>query len=73
MSVIQQLCILLENSCRNQGEWPGGTKDYRNGGPFSPVLSNIYFDKFDKELEERKLNFGDMWMTSNRVMKSVTL
>ena len=27
------------------------------GGPLSPVLSNIYLDKFDKELESRGLNF----------------
>ena len=27
------------------------------GGPLSPVLSNIYLDKLDKELEERGLRF----------------
>lgn len=27
------------------------------GGPLSPILSNIYLDKFDKELEERGLRF----------------
>lgn len=27
------------------------------GGPLSPVLSNIYLDKFDKELESRGLRF----------------
>ena len=27
------------------------------GGPLSPILSNIYLDKFDKELEERGLHF----------------
>ena len=27
------------------------------GGPLSPILSNIYLDKFDKELEYRGLNF----------------
>ena len=27
------------------------------GGPLSPILSNIYLDKFDKELEQRGLNF----------------
>ena len=52
------------------------------GGPLSPILSNIYLDKFDKELEERGLRFAryaddcDIFvkseMAANRVMKSVT-
>lgn len=52
------------------------------GGPLSPVLSNIYLDKFDKELEDRGLRFvryaDDVnifvksEMSANRVMKSVT-
>lgn len=52
------------------------------GGPLSPVLSNIYLDKFDKELESRGLHFAryaddcDIFvrseMAADRVMKSVT-
>ena len=52
------------------------------GGPLSPILSNVYLDKFDKELEERGLRFVryaddcDIFvkseMSANRVMKSVT-
>ena len=52
------------------------------GGPLSPILSNIYLDKFDKELEQRGLNFvryaddSNIFvkseMEANRVMKSVT-
>lgn len=52
------------------------------GGPLSPILSNIYLDKFDKELETRGLHFvryaddSDVFvkseMAANRVMKSVT-
>ena len=52
------------------------------GGPLSPILSNIYLNKFDKELEERGLRFVryaddcDIFvkseMSANRVMKSVT-
>lgn len=52
------------------------------GGPLSPILSNIYLDKFDKELEERGLRFvryaddSNIFvkseMSANRVMKSVT-
>ena len=51
------------------------------GGPLSPILSNVYLDKFDKELEERGLRFVryaddcDIFvkseMSANRVMKSV--
>lgn len=52
------------------------------GGPLSPILSNIYLDKFDKELEARGLNFVryaddcNIFVRSekaaDRVMKSVT-
>ena len=52
------------------------------GNPASPVLANIYLDKFDKELESRGLHFVryaddcDIFvkseMAANRVMKSVT-
>lgn len=52
------------------------------GGPLSPILSNIYLDKFDKELEQRGLNFVRYAddcnifvrseMAAERVMKSVT-
>jgi retron-type reverse transcriptase len=27
------------------------------GGPLSPILSNVYLDKLDKELEKRGLHF----------------
>ncbi len=52
------------------------------GGPLSPILSNIYLDKFDKELETRGLHFVryaddcNIFVRSDvaaeRVMKSVT-
>ena len=52
------------------------------GGPLSPILSNIYLNKFDKELESRGLNFVryaddanilvKSELSANRVMKSVT-
>ena len=51
------------------------------GGPLSVILSNIYLDKLDKELEERGLRFtryaDDVLiftkseMAANRVMKSI--
>jgi len=52
------------------------------GGPLSPVLSNVYLDKFDKELESRGLRFVryaddcnifvKSKMAEDRVMKLVT-
>lgn len=52
------------------------------GGPLSSILSNIYLDKFDKELEERGLHFVryaddcnifvKSKMSADRVMKSAT-
>lgn len=52
------------------------------GGPLSPVLSNVYLDKLDKELEYRELAFvryADDFViftrsrkSAERVMKSVT-
>lgn len=52
------------------------------GGPLSPILSNIYLDKLDKELESRGLHFVryaddfDVFvkseMAADRVMASVT-
>ena len=52
------------------------------GGPLSPILANIYLDKFDKELESRGLHFiryaDDVIilvkseLSANRVMKSVS-
>lgn len=52
------------------------------GGSISVILSNIYLDKFDKELESRNLRFAryaddciifvKSEMSANRVMKSVT-
>ena len=52
------------------------------GGPLSPILSNVYLDKLDKELENRGLRFVryaddcDIFVRSeeaaNRVMASIT-
>lgn len=52
------------------------------GGPLSPILSNVYLDKLDRELESRGLHFVryaddcnifvKSEMAADRVMKSVT-
>lgn len=59
-----------------------GTEGVPQGGPLSPVLSNVYLDKLDRELESRGLHFVRYAddcnifvrseMAANRVMKSVT-
>ena len=58
------------------------TEGVPQGGPLSPVLSNVYLDKLDKELEARGLHFVryaddcDIFvkseMAADRVMASVT-
>ena len=58
------------------------TEGVPQGGPLSPILSNVYLDKLDKELEARGLHFVryaddcDIFvkteMAADRVMKSVT-
>lgn len=58
------------------------TEGVPQGGPLSPVLSNVYLDKLDKELESRGLCFVRYAddcnifvrseMAANRVMASVT-
>ena len=68
---------VMENGLINPSE--GGLPQ---GGPLSPVLSNVYLDKLDKELESRGLCFVryaddcnifvKSEMAANRVMKSVT-
>ncbi len=57
------------------------TEGVPQGGPLSPILSNIYLDKLDKEIESRGLHFVryaddfDIFvkseMAANRVMKSI--
>lgn len=58
------------------------TSGVPQGGPLSVVLSNVYLDKLDKELEQRGLRFTryaddtmiftKSEMAANRVMKSIT-
>ncbi|WP_141502184.1 group II intron reverse transcriptase/maturase [Paenibacillus luteus] len=58
------------------------TEGAPQGGPLSPLLSNIVLDELDKELEKRNLRFVryaddcniyvKTWKAGHRVMKSVT-
>lgn len=67
---------VMENGLTNLNE-----SGIPQGGPLNPILSSIYLDKFDKELEGRGLRFvryaNDCYifvkseMSEERVMKSV--
>lgn len=72
----------LQAGIMEDGFIKSSTVGMPQGGPLSPILSNIYLDKFDKELEGRGLQFvryaddSNIFvkseMSANRVMKSVT-
>ena len=72
----------LQAGIMEKGLVKSNTLGMPQGGPLSPILSNIYLDKFDKELESRGLHFVryaddcnifvKSEMAANRVMKSVT-
>ena len=47
-------------------------KGMPQGGPLSPILSNIYLDKFDKELEMRGLHFV-RYCYHPRILRNVAL
>lgn len=72
----------LQTGILDKGLVRSSTIGTPQGGPISVILSNIYLDKFDKELESRNLRFAryaddciifvKSEMSANRVMKSVT-
>ena len=72
----------LQAGIMEKGLVKSNTLGMPQGGPLSPILSNIYLDKFDKELEDRGLHFVryaddcnifvKSEMAANRAMKSVT-
>ena len=72
----------LKAGVMDKGLVSSTTMGVPQGGPLSPILSNIYLDKLDKELESRGLRFVryaddfDIFVRSEksaeRVMKSVS-
>ena len=72
----------LRSGVMENGLISSNSEGMPQGGPLSPILSNIYLNKFDKELESRGLHFVryaddanilvKSELSANRVMKSVT-
>lgn len=81
-TTLHLICSFLKAGVMEEGLMNATTVGVPQGGPLSPLLSNIYLDKFDKELEERELCFVryvddcnifvKSEMAANRVIKSVT-
>ena len=81
-AVLHLIRKFLQAGIMEKGLVKSNTIGMPQGGPLSPILSNIYLDKFDKELEARGLHFVryaddcnifvKSEMAANRVMKSVT-
>lgn len=72
----------LQSGIMENGLAQNNSQGVPQGGPLSPLLSNIYLDKLDKELESRGLRFVryaddtnifvKSEMSANRVIKSIT-
>lgn len=80
--VLHLIRQFLKAGIMEKGMFYPSDKGTPQGGPLSPLLSNIYLDMMDKELEKRGLAFCryaddciilvKSEMAANRVMKSVT-
>lgn len=80
--VLRLIRAFLNSGMMDQGLVEPTEEGVPQGGPLSPLLSNILLDELDKELEKRKLNFVryaddcNIYVASeragDRVMKSVT-
>lgn len=55
--VLQLIRRFLQAGIMEDGLMQPNTEGAHQGGPLSPLLSNIVLDELDKELEERGLNF----------------
>lgn len=80
--VLRLIRSFLKAGIMENGLSSGSEMGVPQGGPLSPILSNIYLDKLDKELESRGLHFSryaddtniyvKSELAANRVMKSIT-
>jgi len=55
--LIRLIGMILRSGVEIKGEYQPTTSGCPQGGPLSPLLSNVILDELDKELESRKLSF----------------
>jgi len=81
-TVLKLIRAYLQAGVMEGGLVQASTEGAPQGGPLSPLLSNIVLDELDKELEKRNLRFVryaddcniyvKTWKAGHRVMKSIT-
>lgn len=81
-TVLKLIRKYLQAGVMEGGLVQASTEGAPQGGPLSPLLSNIVLDELDKELEKRNLHFVryaddcniyvKTWKAGHRVMKSIT-
>src|SRR5690606_8613835 len=81
-TVLKLIRTYLQVGVMEGGLVQASTEGAPQGGPLSPLLSNIVLDELDKELEKRDLRFVRYaddcniyvrtWKAGHRVMKSIT-
>lgn len=81
-TVLKLIRTYLQAGVMERGLVQASTEGAPQGGPLSPLLSNIVLDELDKELEQRNLRFVryaddcniyvKTWKAGQRVMKSIT-
>lgn len=81
-TVLKLIRTYLQAGVMEGGLVQASTEGAPQGGPLSPLLSNIVLDELDKELEKRNLRFVryaddcniyvKTWKAGHRVMQSIT-
>lgn len=81
-TVLKLIRTYLQAGVMEGGLVQASTEGAPQGGPLSPLLSNIVLDELDKELEKRNLRFVryaddcniyvKTWKAGHRVMRSIT-
>lgn len=55
--ILRLIGQMLRSGVLSNGLWEATTEGAVQGGPLSPLLSNVVLDELDKELEHRELSF----------------